>query len=165
MKDWYILNTKLHCEFQVINYLINKNIKNFMPKLLVTRRHARKIEKVLRPLFPGYVFININVDKSYREVNNIIGVKGILSSGNTPSCVSKTVINEIQSYTDCKGLVNKWEASNYKIGQEVKIKYGIFKGNIGSFCGMSSKDRVSILLAFLGSEVRVSISSLDISAA
>ena len=165
MKEWYILNTKLHCEFQVISYLINKNIKNFMPKLLVTRSHARKIEKVLRPLFPGYIFININVDKSYREVKNIIGVKGIISSGNSPSCVPKTVINDIQSYTDNKGLVYKWKVSNYKIGQEVKIKDGIFKGNIGSFCGMSSKDRVSILLAFLGSEVRVSISSLIISAA
>ena len=165
MKEWYILNTKLHCEFQVISYLINKNIKNFMPKLLVTRSHARKIEKVLRPLFPGYIFININVDKSYRAVNNIIGVKGIISLGNSPSCVPKTVINDMQSYTDSEGLVYKWKVSNYKIGQEIKIKNGIFKGNIGSFCGMSSKDRVSILLAFLGSEVRVSISSLGDAAA
>ena len=165
MKEWYILNTKLHCEFQVISYLINKNIKNFMPKLLVTRSHARKIEKVLRPLFPGYIFININVDKSYRAVNNIIGVKGIISLGNSPSCVPKTVINDMQSYTDSEGLVYKWKVSNYKIGQEIKIKNGIFKGNIGSFCGMSSKDRVSILLAFLGSEVRVSISSLGVAAA
>ena len=165
MKEWYILNTKLHCEFQVISYLINKDIKNFMPKLLVTRSHARKIDKVLRPLFPGYVFININVDKSYRTVNNIIGVKGILSSGNSPSCVPKKVINEMQSYTDSKGQVYKWKVSNYKIGQEIKIQDGIFKGNIGSFCGISSKDRVSILLAFLSSEIRVSIPSLDISAA
>ena len=50
------------------------------------------------------------------------------------------------------------------INQSLQIG-GIFKGNIGSFCGISSKDRVSILLAFLSSEVRVSISSLDISAA
>jgi len=38
-------------------------------------------------------------------------------------------------------------------------------GNIGNFCRMSNKDRISILLTFLGSEVKVSISSLHISAA
>ena len=42
---------------------------------------------------------------------------------------------------------------------------GIFKGNVGSFCGMASKDRVSILLAFLGKQVKISVSSLHISAA
>ena len=59
MKSWYVVNTKPHSEFKVINYLNSKNITVFMPKLLVSRSHARQVKKVLRPLFPSYFFVLI----------------------------------------------------------------------------------------------------------
>lgn len=164
MNNWYIINTKPSAEFRVINYLNCKEIKTFMPKLLVTRKHARKVEKVFRPLFPGYIFINTNIKNSIRLINNTIGVKSLLSAGETPSIVPQNVIKEIYSITDREGLVNKFDVSNYDEGQKVKINEGIFKGNIGNFCNMASKDRVLILLAFLGKQVKISISSLHISA-
>jgi len=162
MNSWYVVNTKPHTEFKVISYLVSKDVKIFMPKLLVTRKHARKIEKVLRPLFPTYLFVNVNINKSYRLINNAIGVKGILSSGDIPSCVPKEVIDNLFKYTNSEGLVSKLDTSNFKLGQIVKINDGLFSGNIGKFCGMSDKDRVSIFLEFLGRQVKVSISSLYI---
>ena len=63
MNNWYIINTKPCAEFKVVGYLRSKDIKTFMPKLLVTRKHARKVEKVFRPLFPGYIFIAINLEE------------------------------------------------------------------------------------------------------
>lgn len=164
MNNWYVINTKPSAEFRVASYLNSKNIKTFMPKLLVTRKHARKIEKVFRPLFPGYIFINTNIKNSVRLINNAIGVKSLLSAGESPSIVPQNVISEIYSITDSEGVVKKLDTSCYSEGQEVKINVGIFKGNIGSFCSMTSKDRVSILLAFLGQKVKISISSLHISA-
>ena len=164
MNNWYIINTKPCAEFKVVGYLRSKDIKTFMPKLLVTRKHARKVEKVFRPLFPGYIFINANIKNSVRLINNAIGVKSLLSAGETPSIVPQNVIKQIYSITDSDGIVKKLDVSNYDEGQEVKINEGIFKGTIGSFCSMASKDRVSILLAFLGKQVKISISSLHISA-
>jgi len=165
MNNWYIVNTKPCAEFKVINYLTSNNIKTFLPKFLVTRKHARKVQKVFRPLFPGYVFINININNSIRLVKNTIGVKSLLSAGDSPSCVSQNIINELLANTDSRGVIKKLEAANYDVGQEIKISEGIFKGNVGNFCGMASKDRVSILLAFLGKQVKISVSSLHISAA
>ena len=68
MNNWYIINTKPSAEFRVINYLNSKDIKTFMPKLLVTRKHARKVEKVFRPLFPGYIFINTNIQNYENKI-------------------------------------------------------------------------------------------------
>ena len=68
MKNWYVVNTKPHNEFKVINYLNSKNITIFMPKLLVSRSHARQVKKVLRPLFPSYFFVYINIEHSFRLV-------------------------------------------------------------------------------------------------
>lgn len=165
MNKWYIINTKPHAEFRVIDYLATKNIKTFMPKLMVTRKHARKIENVLRPLFPSYLFVYINLENSYRIVSSSIGVKSILSTGSSPSPVPDNVINELNQYTDCRGLVTKIDTSRFKTGQQVKINHGIFKGSVANFCAMSGKERVSILLELLGKQVKISISSLYISAA
>ena len=164
MNKWYIINTKPHSEFKVISYLMRNNIQTFMPKLLVTRKHARKIDKVLRPLFPCYIFVYADIKYNYRLINNTIGVKNILSSGNEPSCVPKIIIDELSAHTDSKGIVNKLDVSNYDLGQEIQISEGIFKGSIGSFCGLSGKDRVLVFLEFLGKQVKFSISSLFISA-
>ena len=164
MNNWYIINTQPFAEFKVVGYLCSKDIKTFMPKLSVTRKHARKVEKVFRPLFPGYIFVNANIKNSIRLINNAIGVKSLLSAGNTPSIVPQNVIKQIYSITDNDGVVMKLDLSNYAEGQEVKINQGIFKGSIGNFCSMASKDRVSILLAFLGKQVKISVSSLHISA-
>lgn len=165
MNKWYIINTKPHSEFKVINYLMRNDIQTFMPKLLVTRKHARKIDKVLRPLFPCYIFVYVDINYTYRLINNTIGVKNILSSGNESSCVPKIVIDELSAYTDPKGIVNQLDVSNYNLGQEIQIREGIFKGAIGSFCGLSGKDRVIVLLEILGKQVKSSISSLCISVA
>ena len=165
MNNWYVVNTKPHSEFTVINYLSSKGIKIFMPKLVVTKKHARKIEKVLRPLFPTYLFVYSNIKTNFRLINNTIGVKGILSSGDTPSCVPVEVINDLFSYVDSKEIVTTLDTSNFKLGQSVEINDGIFKGSIGSFCGMSDKDRVLLFLEFLGRKVQVSISSLYVARA
>ena len=165
MNNWYVVNTKPHSEFKVINYFSSKGIVSFMPKLLVTKKHARKIEKVLRPLFPTYLFIYSNIRTNFRLINNTIGVKGILSSGDDPSSVPIEVINDLFSYVDSDGIVNALDTSHYKIGQKIEINDGIFKGNIGSFCGLSDKDRVLLFLNFLGRKVQVSISSLHIARA
>lgn len=42
---------KLHFERQ--------GLHSYLPLMRVTRRHARRIEKVLRPIFPGYLFLRL----------------------------------------------------------------------------------------------------------
>jgi len=164
MNDWYVINTKPYAEFKVISYLASKKIKTFMPKFLVTRRHARKIDKVFRPLFPNYIFVNADINKNYRIINSAIGVKSILGSGEKPSSVPDSIINELIFITDEKGMVKYLDKSNYSYGQEVRINEGLFKGNIGKFCQMNDRDRVLILISFLGRKLKINILSLHIAA-
>ena len=132
MNDWYVINTKPHAEFKVISYLASKKIETFMPKFLITRRHARKVDKVFRPLFP--------------------------------SSVPNSIIDELNSITDDNGLVKYLDKSNYSYGQEVRINEGLFRGNIGKFCQMNDKERVLVLISFLGRKLKVSVPSLHIAA-
>ncbi len=165
MKSWYVVNTKAHSEFKVINYLNSKNITIFMPKLLVTRTHARQVKQVLRPLFPSYLFVYINLDHSFRLIKSAIGVKGMLTNGNKPTCVSFDIMQNLFDNTDTNGIVKRLTVAKFKIGQKLEINEGLFKGKIGSFYGMSAKDRISVLLNFLGRKSKISISILNVGVA
>lgn len=165
MKSWYVVNTKPHREFKVINYLNSKNITIFMPKLLVSRSHARQVKKVLRPLFPSYFFVYINIEHSFRLVKSTIGVKGMLTNGNKPTCVHQDVMQNLFNNTDANGILKKPRVNVFKTGQKVEISDGIFKGKVGSFYSMSAKDRISVLLDFFGRKSKISISILNVACA
>ena len=165
MKSWYVVNTKPHSEFKVINYLNSKNITVFMPKLLVSRSHARQVKKVLRPLFPSYFFVYINIEHSFRLVKSTIGVKGMLTNGNKPKCVQQDIMQNLFNNTDSNGIVKKPAVNEFTIGQKVEINEGLFRGKIGSFYGLSAEDRISVLLDFFGRKSKISISILNVATA
>jgi len=48
-------------------------------------------------------------------------------------------------------------ASQIQIGQDVTYCKGFFKGSIVKICSLPSKERVGVLLSFLGSMRRVTI--------
>ena len=82
MKKWYAINTKPHSEFKVINYLNYNSVETFMPKIFINRSHAGKKDKVIKPLFPSYLFASIDINNSsFRKINNTFGVKSILGYG------------------------------------------------------------------------------------
>jgi transcription antitermination factor NusG len=51
---------------------------------------------------------------------------------------------------------------NFKIGQYTEILSGSLKGTIVKICSLPSKDRVNVLLCFLGSLRNVSIHQNDL---
>ena len=52
--------------------------------------------------------------------------------------------------------------SQIQIGKDVMIAKGSLAGSIVKVCSLSSKERVSVLLSFLGAVRRVSISEKDL---
>ena len=165
MKKWYAINTKPHSEFKVINYLNYNNIQTFMPKILVNRSHAGKKDKIVKPLFPSYLFATIDIsNSSFRQINNTFGVKSILGFGKEPAEVPETIIDSLMKITNAEGLVKNIDKSYYAVGQEVNINEGPFMGFVGKFCGMKGDQRVMILLNLLGRNLKVPLSSMHVSA-
>jgi len=165
MKKWYAINTKPHSEFKVINYLNYNSVETFMPKIFLNRSHAGKKDKVIKPLFPSYLFASIDINNSsFRKINNTFGVKSILGYGKEPAEVSNTVIDSLMEITDAEGLVKNINKSYYNIGQEIKINDGPFMGFVGKFCGMKDDQRVIILLNILGRNLKFPLRGMHVSA-
>ena len=59
---WYVVSTKPNQENRAALNLRKQAFEVLLPMMQKKRRHARQIETVLRPLFPGYLFVEFDPD-------------------------------------------------------------------------------------------------------
>src|SRR5262249_29633278 len=57
---WIAINTHPHREHIALENLRRQQFEAYCPMLRKRRSHARRVELVLRPLFPNYLFVRAN---------------------------------------------------------------------------------------------------------
>ena len=57
MAEWIVAHCHANAENKAEVHLTRQGFEVYFPKIQTTRRHARRIELVVRPLFPRYLFI------------------------------------------------------------------------------------------------------------
>ena len=78
---WLVVETQVQKERLAIINLERQAFRTFLPRYWKTRRHARKAETVLTPLFPGYLFVKPGEGAgSVRALNGTMGVKRFVGS-------------------------------------------------------------------------------------
>ena len=156
MKYWLVATYKINEIKSVESNLINQSFEYYLPKMVTKKHNSNPKEEVM---FPGYIFIKTDIDK-YLSVKYTKGIKNIIKFGeNIPYMTNEEIenISVIEKLSRLEPLVPK-----IKIGQEVNIKSGSFKGNIAKICSLPSNKRVGILLHILGSFRRIEISEKDL---
>ncbi len=147
--NWYVIQTKQKKEGETTSYLSTKGLEVFNPLMETLSPRNGKMEKVLKSLFPNYVFIKFDLDQSYNLVRWARGVKKILGFGQSPSPVSDEVIELIRRRTDTNGIVRK--TCRFEPNDLIRIKSGPLKELSGIFDRWASdSERVRILLNFIG---------------
>jgi transcription termination/antitermination protein NusG len=76
---WHAVWTRSNCEQLVHDQLASKGFRSFLPKLHVwTRRHGHRCRGHM-PMFPGYVFLQAEMDKPrYLAVSRVPGLVRVL---------------------------------------------------------------------------------------
>ena len=63
---------------------------------LKTIRHARQFRTVMAPLFPGYLFVSLDLTRDrWRSVNGTIGVVSLVMSGGEPRAAPRGVVEAL----------------------------------------------------------------------
>jgi len=110
-------------------------------------------------LFPGYIFVNTSFE-NYSALKYTKGIKNIIKFGDNISCLSSEEIEAMQMAEETSKIDPV--ASQIQIGQDVMIAKGSLTGSIVKVCSLPSKERVGVLLSFLGSVRRVTIPEKDL---
>jgi transcription antitermination factor NusG len=156
MKHWLVATYKINEIKTVENNLSNQSLDYYLPKIVIKKHNRNPKEGAM---FPGYIFINTDVEK-YSAVSYTKGIKKIIRFGANIAHLSDEEIKSIKLIEKSSRLEPL--VPTIKIGQEVNIVGGTFKGNIAKICSLPSKERVGVLLHILGSSRRIDIAEKDL---
>ncbi len=149
MSPWYILQSKPNREEFVLQQLMIRNITAYYPYVKVEPVNPRSWK--IKPYFPGYLFINADLDLiGTSELNWIPGTLGLVTFGNELASVPEDVIQPIRQHVDqLNGDTSKY-CKKFKPGDRVMIQCGPFAGYQAIFDSyMPGHERVQVLLKML----------------
>lgn len=163
--SWYVVRTQSRAEEKAMRHLNNQGFLTYLPRYRRRVRHARRNEIVLRPLFPGYLFVRLDPDRCrWRSINGTVGVCEILSNGDAPLAVPDRIIEEIRARQDETGAVRLMPPP-FARGQEVRLLDGPLADMNVLFEEMRDENRVVLLVSLLGRKVRMQVSAAAVVAA
>jgi len=157
MRQWYAVRTKTGQEERAVWNLGNQGFDAYLPRYRKRVRHARKTESALRPMFPGYVFVNLDfAAQRWRSVGGTFGVIGFVQFGDAPAPLPQHVIDSLTSREDESGAVRLGDA-DLKPGDRVRLLDGPFEDCSAILVENSDENRVFLLLDLLARQVRVNV--------
>lgn len=141
-ESWFAVHTKARHEKKTNRALAEKDVETFLPLREVMSQWKDRKKKVLLPLFPGYLFVNIDPSDRY-TVLNTNGVVRILGNNGVPVPVSPEEIEATKRLIET-GI--KYEPFPYGIvGREVELIRGPLEGVMGRI--LRTKGAYSLILS------------------
>ena len=163
---WYVVHTHPHGEGKADFHLRRQGFLTYAPHYLRQRRHARRTEIVARPLFPGYLFVALDLARDrWRSIHSTFGVNHLVLAGDDPVPVPDGVVDQIRVREGADGYVVLGLPAGLKPGSKVRLIDGIFADVRGVLERIADDRRVAILLQLLGREVRVSVPAANVGTA
>lgn len=156
---YYVASTQPNRERYAFEKLAEQSFQAYLPECLERVRHARRDQVLKRPLFPGYLFLLLDIRACrWRSINGTPGVIRILTQDDAPIPLPEGIVEAIMERIEADGGAWKMsenpDAPSFNEREPLRIKSGPFAGNVGVFNGFSNraKTRVQILLDILGGE-------------
>ena len=148
--QWFIAKTNPQREIFVLERL--RDMEPYLPRF-------KNPKGRIAPVFPGYLFIPKL--RSWGVICTTIGVRGLLMSGDNPSCVSGMEIAKWRS-RERGGLVQLPPPPRFRPGDRLTITRGTLRQRTVIHSGMAGKDRERVLIDMLGQNVTLIVPSTDL---
>ena len=145
--SWYALHTKPREENHADLNLRAWGVETFTPRIgqSVVRPAGRSTSRVIRALFPQYIFARFNVVESLNKIRFTRGVHSVVSLGGAPAPVHEDILTIIRARMGEDGLVRL--DTDFRFGDRVVIHSGFLRGFMGVFDrAQNDMNRVAILL-------------------
>jgi transcriptional antiterminator RfaH len=133
------------------------NVPCYAPRLRFRRMTRRGAVWFVEAMFPGYLFAHFVYPDEHRRVGHSPGIQGIVQFGDDLATVDSALIHSLQQASGEDEIVTI--DPEITVGQEVRITTGPFQGLEALVTRlMPAKERIRVLLSFLGRPVETEIS-------
>jgi transcriptional antiterminator RfaH len=159
---WFCLKAQTKREHIAADHLREMpGITVFLPRVRFQRVTVRGLVWFTEALFPGYVFARFDFQQQFRQVNHASGVRGIVHFGERWPTIPDETIAELQLALGTENLCTINDP--LVVGEEIEVASGAFRGLKAVVSRvMPSRERVLVLLDFLGRQTSVEIGAGDV---
>jgi transcriptional antiterminator RfaH len=156
VSGWFCVRSQPKHEHIAAARLRTEGIEVYLPRIRFKKASARGPVWVTEALFPNYVFARFNWRESSRLVRHAAGVSTIVHFGMTVPTIPGEVIAELRQRVGEKEL--HVLPDKFAEGDMVQLTSGPLQGLAAVVtCVMPAKERVKVLLNFLGRQTSVEI--------
>jgi transcriptional antiterminator RfaH len=151
---WYVIGAKARREQFAQEQLARRGVETFLPRIIEPARFDGK--SIIAPLFPGYLFVHIDIEEQYCDVVWTPGVRKFIGFGALPNPLDDAVVEFLQVRTGQEGILRVIPV--FTQGDVVRITHGPLEGLVGIIenpvCG---RGRVRVLMELLRRQTRVEV--------
>src|SRR5215469_4225786 len=136
--SWYAIRVKSNREWVTSNALKTKGYEVLLPSYrdgTFGRGRARYVE---RPLFPGYIFCNFDVNDRL-PVMVVPGVVHIVGPGRKPEPVDPIEITGVLALLESRLAMSPFEYP--PVGEQVQVQTGPLRGVVGTVLAHKGAER------------------------
>jgi len=153
--NWYALRSKPRKEEVVWKQVRTQGYEAYFPRLRVNPVNPRS--RKLRPYFPGYLFVNADLEEVGVSVFQWMPHSiGLVSFGGEPAAVPENLILTLRKRVEEISAAGGEVFDGLHPGDVVRISDGPFRGYEAIFdTRLPGSERVRVLLELLGSQRRV----------
>jgi transcription elongation factor/antiterminator RfaH len=155
-KRWYLVRTLPKCERKAECHLGAQGFATYLPRVWKTARHARQFKTVRAPVFPSYLFVELDLERDrWLSVRSTIGVSRLITNPDgRPVPAPVGIVESLIGYYE--GDLTLSDASLVK-GQRVRILSGPLADLRGTLDRLNGAGRVQVLLDIMGTSVPVTL--------
>lgn len=163
---WYCLHAQPKHEHIAAVYLRRySKLEVFAPRIRFRQLRRGTKMWMTEALFPGYFFARFDFATRLREVRHSHGVRGVVHFGRKYPSLSDALVEQLRVVSGAEELVVV-EPSLPEQGHPVRLVGGLFGGIetvVTSY--LPAKERVKVLLTFMGRELEVEMPAREVSSA
>jgi transcription antitermination factor NusG len=164
MADWLVARVMSNLETEITKKLARLDTESYWPKFyeIISDRRTHRKRKIVRPLYPCYLFIKTNL---FYFLFDVEGITGIIMEGQSPArSVRLDREITIMQASECEGCVPAPVvelAPKLSVGNRVMILSGILRGHVGT-CRELRGSRARVGTNLFGREIPVWHSEADL---
>jgi len=144
LPEWYVFYVKSRHEYSAEKLLIRDGFIPYLPVVKILKQWSDRKKWIEEPLFKSYIFVKVKKNQLY-DVLQTPPIVSYVKFAGEPAIVHQKHIDLIKEL-----IVNKtkFELSNQtvKIGENIKLKSGPFKGQKGIVKEIRGKRKLLVSL-------------------
>lgn len=151
---WYAVKVRSRAEETVRAMLTGKGYLALLPTHLECRQYSDRIKKIDTPLFPGYLFCRLDVNRRL-PVLMTPGVEYLVGFGGIPQPIPESEIAAIETVMNSGLLAQPWPF--LRSGHRVRIEMGALRGVEGTLVRTQGADRLVLSVELLQRSLSVAV--------